>query len=197
MPRPAPVAMPKRTVAPGARPPRVSSAQRDQRDGRAGDQARGDRAGQRVRGGGDLHLGVRPAGDGGPGRPQHRGHPDQAATARTMPADARAGPCWAAAAVLTSLSAALMGHRVRVGSTGHLRRARERARPPCARMDPAHTMSRSVPPSRVEEYVMDAQLSVPVPRNEPVRGYAPGSAERELAAGAAGRAGGRAARADR
>jgi 1-pyrroline-5-carboxylate dehydrogenase len=25
---------------------------------------------------------------------------------------------------------------------------------------------------------MDAQLSVPVPRNEPVRGYAPGSAER-------------------
>jgi 1-pyrroline-5-carboxylate dehydrogenase len=29
-----------------------------------------------------------------------------------------------------------------------------------------------------EEYEMDAQLSVPVPRNEPVRGYAPGSAER-------------------
>src|SRR3954453_18899390 len=25
---------------------------------------------------------------------------------------------------------------------------------------------------------MDAQLSVPIPRNEPVRGYAPGSAER-------------------
>jgi 1-pyrroline-5-carboxylate dehydrogenase len=34
------------------------------------------------------------------------------------------------------------------------------------------------PGDREKECEMDAQLSVPVPRNEPVRGYAPGSAER-------------------